>query len=88
MQEREGQRTHQERGHAPEGPEEIGVAVAIVVRRVGQVAGKLPVRPFVTLATGFDDIVPAQGRGGVGRRQGAVRTVAVITLGDTLAAES
>ena len=88
MQEGEGQRAHQERGHSPEGPEQPGIAIAVMMCRVGQVAGKLTVRTIVALAAGFDDVVPAERRTGLRRRQDVVDAVAVVALGDAFAAQS
>ena len=84
MQQSKRQRTDEQRGHAPEGPEQPRVGLAIVVRRVCQIAGKTPVRSFVTLATSLNHVVAAKPRGRVGRSENIVRAMAVVTLGDTL----
>ena len=58
------------------------------MRRVCQVARELPVRALMALATGLDNIVSAEHRIGIGRRKDAVRTMAVVTLGDALTAQA
>ena len=59
-----------------------------MVRCMCQVARELPARPFVTLATGFNHVVPAQGRIGIGRAENIVGAVAVGTFGNTLATQA
>ena len=56
VEQREGQRADQQRGHEPERPVEPGVVVLVVVRGVGQVAREPPVRAGVALGAGRDDV--------------------------------
>ena len=60
VQQGKRQGADQQRSHSPERPEQPRVAIAIVMRRVCQVARKPPVRALVALAAGLDDIVPAE----------------------------
>src|ERR1039457_687997 len=74
------QRAHQQRGHSPERIEQEGGLLRVVVRRVREVSGELPVRPRVALAARGHNVVPAQARSRVVDRQDIVRTVTVVAF--------
>ena len=59
MEGREGQRSHQEEGHGPEGVEKPGVLFRIVMCGVGKVPGKLRPGIGMTLCTGAKGILSA-----------------------------
>ena len=81
VQQREGERPHQQRRHAPERPEQPRILVGVVVRGVGQVSRESAMRFFMTLAAGRDDVLAAQRRVDVRRRENLVRSVTVVALG-------
>ena len=75
------ERADQQRGHEPERVEQDRVLVPVVMRRVRQIAGELPMRAGMALPAGLDDVLARQMRGRVVRRQDVVRAMAVVALG-------
>ena len=81
MEAEEGKGAHQQTTHGPEGIEQIGILLPIMVGGMGQVAGELPVRIRMTRLAGFHHIIAVQLRLGVIGRQNIMGTVAIRALG-------
>ena len=58
VQAEKGEGAEQQSGHAPERVKEIGIFFPIVMGGMGQISGEFAIGPWMTLPTGFNDIVP------------------------------
>src|SRR5512139_3332380 len=71
------ERADEERGHAPERPEEPGVLLGVVVRGVAEVSGEAARRARVALLARLGDVLAREVRARVGDPLDVVRAVAV-----------
>src|SRR5271157_1958314 len=72
--------SEQKRSHAPEGPEEEGIFLRVVVRGMGEIAGKPAGCRGMTFLASRDHVGPAEVRPGIADTQNVVGAVAVITF--------
>src|SRR3990170_2300713 len=78
---------HEQAGHAPEGPEQPGVLLRVVVRGVAQVAGEAATRARMAFLAGRDHVLAREVRARVGDPLDVVGAVAVVALGRLRVAE-
>ena len=86
MQAGDDQSADQQTGHPPKCKPEERIFIRVVVRGVRQVSGEFPMGPRVAFLTGRNNVIMAEVRLGIFRRQDIVRAVAILTFGGFLRA--
>ena len=76
----DNKRHYQESGHTPECPEQPGILLRVVVRRMRQIPREASVRTAVALLTGGHHIVAAEARPRITNRKNVMCPMAIIAL--------